>query len=148
MSNNSTRKLISFTPVLNDMVERIREIKGFPSFSAVIHAAIIEYDRKCNPTYVKKANYTPEEQAAREIDRKKSKLRLLENEKMEIARKLGGTVTGPEGDRTVRFYNYHGKSRFEQQMPLEMLNEEFIKRQYHPSKQQVDEWREKGELKY
>lgn len=138
------RKTLAFSERLIDMVQEIRELKGYPTFSSVIHQAIIELHSKHFPAYarVPKEVRTPKEKAQEKVAIKTAQEQIAREDLIKICNKLGGEIIGMEGDArepVCRYFTYNFKNKYEQEVPIDQLSADLIKNQYHPSKQRVED---------
>lgn len=134
------KKLITFTNRMYEMVEEIQSARGYPSFSAVIHASIIELHGKTFPAYkgVSSRNEDPATKVRRKMAEKDAKLDVLREEKLTIVSALEGTVVSETGGKEFcQYYTYTSRKRFAQKVPLHLLSAELVKAQYQPSKERV-----------
>lgn len=144
-----TRKSIGFTKRMEEMVEKIQADRGLMTFSDAVHFAIAELYKKDNPAYMAlKVNETPEERVQRREQEKKAKEELFRQDQLAILEKLGGELIEREGGEVATYYTYTGKKRFQQVVPISMLSTDFLKTQYQPSREKVEELQRKGEVDY
>ncbi len=140
-------KLIKFNDRLIEMVEELKLEKGYPSFSAVVVASIIDLHTKTFPSYARspKKNETPEEQVNRLEEGKKARINQLRKAQLEIAEKLGGTVsTETGGNEVCTYYTYTGKKRYQNKVSLSQLSPDLLNTQYSPSREVVEKLQKEG----
>ena len=141
------KKTLSFSERLIEMVDEIQEIKGYPSFSALVHQAVVELHAKFFPAYARMPREvkTPVEKAQAKHALKQAEEQIVTEEQIKICTKLGGKVVkgvNPE-DSLCEYYTYNFKNRYLQEVLLGELSLDLIKNQYHPSKQRVEDLRSK-----
>lgn len=148
MSNKS--KLITYSPRLSEMVEELREMKGYTSDSAVFIAGVIELHTKVFPNYMRNVRPTssPEDTLDQAGAVKKVKLDRERKKLLGLVEQLGGKVEAIAGNEVCVYYTYTGKKRYEQKVPLHMVSPDLIKTQYQPSKEAVLKLREAGKCDY
>lgn len=152
MKEKVIRKYLAITKKLDDMVEEIRAEKGYKSFTAVIESAIIDFHGSVFKDYVMarkmQAAKTPEEKADTQLRVQEIKKQREEDVLMDIAKQLEGRVSGPAGDKRVKYFTYDKSNRYEQDVPLEMLTSELIEGQYFPDKETVLQRQVEGKVNY
>ena len=150
------RKNIVITQGLNEKVEKIRkemEMKPTNFFTAVVELAINQLYNKTFPAYVASRNIsaakTPEDRAEQQMEIMRIKKEKEEEVLLGIANRLDGQVfVNDSGHKSVKFFNYDKNSRFEQTIPLRMMNEELVKDQYYPSREDVEQRQVEGKCSY
>lgn len=146
------RKSIIITKKLSEMVDEIRKEKGYKSFVSVIELAIGELYSQVFKDYVmarnKQSAKTPEEKAEASLKIQEIKKQKEEDILLAIAAKLDGRVSGPMGDRRVKYFTYDKSNRYEQEVPLEMMSEELIDAQYYPDQPTILRRQKEGKVNY
>ena len=147
------KKLITFTPKMEEMVEQIQDYRGLCSFSAAVHSAIGDTYARMFPIYAQKVGKTlktPEEKVAEKESFKQAKKDLEIKSQLSLLEKFEGwtTIDKTTGDLIAHYYTYDFKNRNEQKMPLEMLKPSYLKNQYNPDRETVEKIYKKGEAKY
>ena len=150
------RKNIVITQGLNEKVEKIRkemEMKPTNFFTAVVELAINQLYNKTFPAYVAARNIavakTPEDRAEQQMEIARVKKQKEEEELLAIATALGGKIiTNDSGNKMVEFHNYDKNSRYLQKLPLRMMNEELVKDQYFPSREDIEKRQVEGKVNY
>lgn len=149
------RKNIVITGVQDEMIKKIIEKKGWKtkSFSRVLDLAVDELYNSIFKDYVVNrattSAKTPEQRVAEQEERGEIKRKNEEEKLLKIAEALEGRVSiGAGGGKVVVYYTYDRKNRYQQQLPLSMMTEELIGKQYFPSKEDVVARQEKGEVNY
>lgn len=135
------------TERLNDMMRELREERGYSTDTQVVYEGINELYRKTFPAYLKnspKSDLTPENKAKVKVQEKKINEELKREEQKEICYLLEGEV---KGDSCV-YYKYSGRKRFENSIPLSMLNEGMVKTQYSPNREKVEQIQAEGKAEY
>ena len=140
------KKLLTFTPRMAEMVEEIKGAKGYVSFSAVVHAAIIELYTKTFPNYMRPLvkDEDPASRLRRKAAIKEARAELFREDQLEIVKELGGTVVEDGGKEYCAYFTYSGAKRFEQKIPLQFLTNELMKSQYQPSRERVERLQREG----
>lgn len=128
----ATTKQIKITLTENqiDLIKKMKEEQGFNTFNEVIYHCIrytMTYSSKQNPTVNSTAKKT------NKVNEAKNKKQMKQ---LEIIDKLNGTLS-PDGMR-VSYYKYDEKLRFEQVIPVDMLEEIMVETQYSPSRERVE----------
>lgn len=129
---DNTKKVITFNPRMREMIKQLRETQGYMSDSAVIHNAIIRMHSKEFPMYAQLKSSTSERKMTVEEDR------------MHICNLLEGKIVGSK----CVFFNYSGKKRFLQELPLSIMSDDLFKTQYQPSREKVDQLRKDKKVDY
>lgn len=65
-------------------------------------------------------------------------------EKQSICEQLGGEVKGD----TCHYYTYSLRDRFEQEVPVSVLNDSHLNNQYDPSKEEIKALQKAGKVNY
>ena len=137
------KKTLTFSERMVEMVREIKDLKGYPTFSSVIHQSIIELHTKLKPAYIREnvPLKTAEEKARAKHDIKEAELQIVIDEQIKLCKKLGGTVVDDAagGELRCHYSTYNFKAIYEQNIPLSMLSEDMLANQYHPSKQRVED---------
>lgn len=149
MSTNK-RKLIAFSDRQLEMVDEVKSVKGYPSFSSVIHAAVVELHTRTFPNYMRPLarDESPAEKVARKTGEKKAKEAIAKEAQMEILRQLDGSLVVEQGNEFALYFTYTGKKRFEQKVPLSLLSTDMVRTQYQPSRERVEELQKEGKVDY
>lgn len=147
------RKTFLFSPSLVQMIKELQDKTKQNSATAVVIEAINTLNRKINPSYVTQRTLTvaktPEDRAEQQMEIARIKKEKEEEVLLDIANRLEGHVTINEsGHKTVRFFNYDKGRRDEQTLPLRMMNEELVKDQYYPSREEVEKRQAEGKTTY
>lgn len=146
MSNKQKPILFRPTEKALEMIEEIKQEKGYAHKTNVIAEAIIQMHAKVFPAYVQKRiePLTPEEKIKREEERQEIRKKQELDKKLDIANRLEGTVEGT----VCKFYRYSDTERYEMEVPLARLSEDMVETQYSPSKEKVLELQKKKKTKY
>lgn len=151
MAQENVKKLIGFAPQMTEMVEQLQSEMGLPSFTAVIHQAVVSLWDKKHPSYANVNPLAKDKDKVNEIrDKKKLKEQAAREEKLEIVEKLGGELIVDEekGIEVCRYYTYTSGKRYLQEVSLSMLSMDIVKNQYFPSKEAVLKLQEEGKTNY
>lgn len=150
MAQTMIKKNIAFTEKMAEMVAELQERKGYMSFSAVVHQAIVDMHTKAFPAYVREpsARETPEERVRRKSEEKQAKEGIRREEQVTIVAELGGEVIEKNGQEYVKYYTYTNSKRYEQNVPLIEMSTDLVKTQYQPSRERVEKLREQGKTDY
>lgn len=134
-----SNKLIKFNDRHEEMIAKLRDEFGYPSFSSVVHQAVVDMYKKNFPSYMmdKRVEEKPEDRMKRRADEKKAKEDIAKAELTKIAAELGGAITTESGKDFCVYFTYTNKKRFEQKVPLTLLSTDLVKTQYFPSKEAV-----------
>ena len=142
------RQLITFPTRLEEMVQELKDEKGYASTTAVVHAGLIELHTKAFPNYMRKPPSTGVERVRVQQDTKKAKEDAAEGVFRELSDALGGKIVVEGGKSFCVYFTYTGKKRFEQKVPLELLSTDLVKTQYQPSKEKVLKLQAEGKTDY
>lgn len=143
------KKLITFTSRMVEMIEEIQEAKGYMSFSAVVHAAIVEMYTKTFPAYNRPfSGETGTDRVKRKDEEKKAKEDIVREELLAIADELGGELITENGKEVVRYFTYSKKKRYAQEVSLALLSQDLLKTQYAPDKATVLRLQKEGKVDY
>lgn len=144
------KKLITFTPRMSEMIDEIQRVKGYVSFSAVIHAAVVDLHSRTFPAYkgVSSREEDPMTKVRRKAAEKEAKKDLVREEKVSIVEELGGEVIEEHGVEYCTYYTYSGRKRFAQRVPLLLVNAELIKAQYQPNKERILKLQQEKKVDY
>lgn len=148
MREKSKQTPIGFTEKHREMIEAIRDHIGAATMSAAVQHAVAFTYRKdvMHHTNLKsqamsKAALSPEEKARNRaqagIDEKAAKAQIIEDQKIEIMKKLGGKLVKGIGSKMVHYYMYDGRNRYLQQVPLLALSDDLLPAQYSPTREKV-----------
>ncbi len=128
-----------------DMILEIQATKGYVSFSAVVHSAVIELHHKTFPTYVmRQPKRSPTEKVHDKAEEKAAKESIQRDVFLKLADELGGTVVMEAGKEFCKYFTYTHKKRYEQKIPLQMLSTDLVKTQYQPSREKVEQLQKEG----
>ncbi len=146
----NTSKLIRFSKKHIEMADRIKTERGYMSFSAVIHQALVESYLKNFPSYAEKGagRLTPEEKIANKRKEKELKIKEFEDAQLSICTDLGGELVEQDGSKLCVYFTYNNKKRYRQSIPLRMLSADFLKNQYQPTKEKVLRLQKEGKVDY
>lgn len=143
------KKMLTFTPVMAERIEQLKEEIGVHSFSAVVHYAVMQLWAKNHPAYTEKFKADPAERVRIREEEKIAKQAMIEEEQSEVCEQLGGKVMEVEGGGKVCVYfTYSGKHRYEQRVPLKMVSTDLINNQYMPSREKVEQLQKEGKTDY
>lgn len=148
MASDIIKKVLTFTPRMYEMVGEIEREKGYISFSAVIHQAIIDLHDSTFPKYAKKKEESPRGRIERLKAEKEAKLDIAREGFIELLDALGGKIERVAGKEFAVYFTYTGRKRYEQKVPLEMLSTDIVKTQYQPSKEKVEQLQREGKVDY
>lgn len=150
--NKLVRKNIVLTERVDEMVEKIKQEKGLKSFVSVIELAIDVLYSKTFKDYVMQRSIsgkkTPEERAEEQLRIVEIKKQKVKDVQLDILTRLGGRLNTQSGSDIAEYMVYDRKNRFLQEVPLTMLNEDMVKDQYFPSREDVEARQKKGEVNY
>ena len=146
----ASKKLITFTDRLVEMVQELENHKGFPSFSAVVHSAIIEMHSKTFPGYVRPLakDENPADRLKRKQRDNEVKKEMVRADALAVVEHLAGSVVVESGKEFCVYFTYAGRKRFEQKIPIEMLSTDLVKTQHQPSKDKVLQLQKEGKVDY
>lgn len=138
------KKNLTFSERSIEMVEEIKDVKGYASFSATVHQGIAELHAKVFPAYARapKEAKTPSEKAKEKVALREAEIQIVMEKQAKICTSLGGKVVeGDNGLQLCQYFTYNFKVKHEQQVLLDQLSTDLIKTQYHPSKARVQDLR-------
>ncbi len=146
-------KLISITasPRLQEMVQDIKDRRGYSTTTQVFTQGVVELYTRLYPAYMaeKKSALTPKARAREAVEEKEEKKLIAQEKLVDFCTELGGNVkTDGGGVKVCYYYNYANDKRYEQETPLEMLSEDLLKTQYEPSKTKVVQLQKDGKVDY
>lgn len=145
MAKDTKPKTVYYTKKHQEMFQEIMEEKGYPTFSAVAHQAIIYFHGSIFKDYVGVRKKGMEIKTPRAEQRKETKA----EEQMAMCTALKGKVKNSEtGNPVCVYYNYQSKNRFEQEVPVDMLEDMHVARQYQPTKEKVEQLVKEGKVNY
>lgn len=148
MSKENYAKTISFTKRMKEMIEEIEQHRGFPTFTSVVHHAVIELYKKEFPGYLVKREESPEERVERQEKEKDVKKKNVKKKLIKISDALGGKIINELGTEYCVYYTYNYAKRYEQKIPLNMLSTDLVASQYQPSKEAVEKLQVEGKTNY
>jgi len=128
------KKTYSLTQDMVNNLETLKNDKGFSTISMALQYCISEaYERHLrNEKRVKKTDDVDEKLTIEERRKKREEKRCRA-----IAEQLEGEVTdGPDGLR-VEYYTHSKQGSFKQVVPLLSLTDDLVKKQWFPSKEEV-----------
>ena len=126
---------ITLTEQLKNMLQEMKKEHGFATINDVIYHCI----RYTMANYGK--DKTSKVNGAKSDPKTKK-----QNNQMAICAMLEGTIS-PDGE-TCTYYKYDEKLRFEQVIPITMLEQVMVDNQYTPNKERVLKLQELGKTKY
>lgn len=146
------KKLLTFTPVVWEMIERIKNEKGYASSSAVVYQAVINMHDKIFVPYANRSvgkNMTAEEKIRKEEEEKEARSKVDLEKKVAICQTLGGqTVKQNDGSLLCKYFTYSFSKRYLQEIPVNLLTDDLIRNQYAPSKKDVLKLQENKKVEY
>lgn len=148
----------------HQMLEELKQERAAPSNPPIFIEALIALHRKSFPGsyYSSKRSklLDDDEEAKTEEERfiEQEKIRLKkesikskvrDDALREIAKKLAGKVIekGP-GNFVVEYYNYNGQNRSKASIPLSMMDEFLVDKQYYPDRDTVLQLQAEGKVMY
>lgn len=148
----------------HQMLEELKQERAAPTNPPIFIEALIALHRKSFPGsyYSSKRSkllddeYSSDseedkmiEQEKARIKKEKVKEKVREDALREIAKKLNGTVIekGP-GNYVVEYYNYNMQNRSKASIPLSMMDEFLVDKQYYPDKDTVLRFQAEGKCNY
>jgi len=143
MAGIKVHKTIAFPQDTWKMLETLKPVMGQSTMNGVIFAAVAEAYSKRFPAY-KSGGPSRETKAEKE---KREREELME-EKRGFVEQMDGTIFDINGIPHVKYYTYDRGARYEQQTPLEMIDEDIVARQYQPDKKTVDNYKKTGRASY
>jgi len=144
MSRVKTKQIpIGFTERHREMIEEIKVSKGYPSVAAVVQQAVIEMHGNVFKDYVVAKKIRAEQPLTKEI-RKTNQTDKAKG----LCDALGGTTVEKNGSLYCIYHTYERKNRYEQEVPLDTLNQSHVDRQYFPSKEEVEKIKKEGKANY
>ncbi len=143
------KKVISFTSRMVEMVDEIREEKGYMSFSSVVHQAIVDMHKSLFPAYAyPRKDNSPEAKIKRKREEKEAKEADALQEKEHICRELDGEIVEQAGGGKVcKYFTYYHTKKYPQTVPMEMVSVDLVKTQYEPDKKRVMKLIKEGKVK-
>lgn len=150
MSHSRLEKTLRFTERMVEMVEELKEARGYATFSSVVYTAIAELHSKTFPAYRKMGTTvkSPEEKERDLVGRKRAKEQIRIEEREAVCKLLDGKIADEGGTKVCVFYNYINKKRYLQKVALAQLSEDLIKTQYQPSKEKVERLQKEKKTDY
>ena len=150
MNPENKPKRISFDPTVrqDQMISEIMNDRGYQQKTQVVYEAIAELHRKYFPPYL--AHKLPSSNAPEDKVRRKAQIEVAkknmkaEEQKTICEIGLNGQVEG----ESCRYYRYSSRKRYEQTVPLSMLDEAMLRNQYAPSKEKVEQLQAEGKTDY
>ena len=136
MTRNPQYKL-TLHPKVRDMLDNMMKDQAFLS----IAEAIVHCIRTTDMIY-KSGNMQPSKVNGAKSDPKNKK----QSKQILLCTKLEGQIS-PDGT-TCTYYKYDEKLRFEQVIPISMLEQVMVDNQYTPSRERVLKLQELGKTKY
>lgn len=143
MAEVKVHKTIGFPQETWKMLEALKPLMGQSTMNGVIFAIVAEAYQKRNPAYAQ-GKRTGETKAQREAREREEMLEA----KRGFVEQMGGTIVDINGVPHAKYYTYDRGARYEQQTPLEMIDEDIVARQYQPDKKTVDHYKKTGRAQY
>jgi hypothetical protein len=123
------------------MLVDIQARAGLKSLNGAVNFCIFEAHRGLFPAYMK----TQRKGLSRTRAERREENRTQEEEDQHaICEELGGKIEGEGPSKVCIYHTYQLRKRYEQRVSLGMLNDEMIRHQYDPSKEQVLKLKEAG----
>jgi hypothetical protein len=144
MAREKTKQTpIGFTNRHREMIEEIMASKGYPSIASVVQQAVIEMHGNVFKDYVVAKKIRSEVPHASEIKK------TNDTDKMKgLCDKLGGKTVEKNGSLYCLYFTYNRKNRYQQEVPLDTLNQSHIDKQYFPSKEEIKVLQNEGKVNY
>jgi len=144
MAREKTKQVpIGFTPKHREMIEEIMASKGYPSLASVVQQAVIEMHGNVFKDYVMAKKMRAEVPSSSEIKK------TNDTEKMKgLCDKLGGQCVEKNGSLYCLYFTYNRKNRYQQEVPIDTLNQTHVDKQYFPSKKDVEALQKEGTVNY
>lgn len=153
------RYVLVLNEQLQTMIDRLQEDRADEHMADTIRECIRIAYLKRWPVYIDKKSAPIQDERNQDefgVQRQRHKVRMAETQKMvkhemklerqmNICTQLDGEITEKN---TCRYFVYDERMRFEQEVPLTMLDEKLIETQYSPSRERVEELQEKGKVNY
>jgi len=147
--DNIKRKMLYLNERHMEMLNDIKAEKGYKQDTMVFYQALIDMHAKMFPAYARTRELeSPTEKVNRKEEEKKAKEDIVKSELLAIAQQLGGEIIDKGGKEFVKYFNYSGKKRFEQLVPLTMMSTDLVKIQYQPSRERVEQLQKEGKTEY
>jgi len=136
------RKTYLLDEGLIEVIKKIKSDNHYNSETSVIIEAVNTLNRKLNPGYVNQrlatAGKTPEQRAENQMKIQEIKKDREEKTLLSIAEKLGAKIIKLDGgEMRVQYFIYDKNNRYMQEVPLEMMSDELVDNQYHPSMEDI-----------
>lgn len=143
-----SKKLLTFTQRMDEMIKEIQQIRGLPTSSATIYYCIAETHSKAAPAYARPmVKETAEERLKQKQAEKKAKEDLVIAEQTLLCQQLGGSVQDRDGFPYCVYNTYFYDKENQQEVPLKMVSEDMLKNQFAPSREIVlKKLEEKGKI--
>lgn len=148
------------------MLEDLKEERGYAHNPPVIIEALASLHRKSFPAGYYSTqkrprsdsdDYDPTEdeneiivrQEEKKIARKEAQKKIADKKYRDIASQLKGEVIekGP-GNFVVRYFQYSGRNRNTVTVSLSSMHEGLVRKQYYPSKEEVESLQKEGKCNY
>ena len=126
---------ITLTQKLKDMLQEMKEEHGFNTINDVIYYSIRYTMMNYGKDKISKVNGGKSDPKSKKQD-----------QQLAICAKLDGTIS-PDGT-TCTYYKYDEKLRFENVIPITMLEEAMVDSQYTPSRERVEKLQALNKVSY
>jgi len=129
------QRSIGFTERQEEMIREIMKAKGYGTLASVVQQAVIEMHGNVFKDYVMAKRARLEGTDGRSKDEVK---KSLQTDKLtNICNSLDGELKEKNGEMYCHYFTYDKKHRYEQTVPLSILSEVLISKQYFPNKEYV-----------
>jgi hypothetical protein len=142
MDKELTTIIFRANPKIRDMIDKLKEERCLESNAEVMRAAIVNYYETFFKSYGKdtlsSANILSVKQPKLTKEQKEERIQH------DICMALNGKITDKDGNKSCTYTIYEKVNpklvnKFEQTLPVSMLNKDTISRQYYPSKEEVEQ---------
>mgnify|MGYP001810538667 CR=1 FL=1 len=145
VSNKKSKQIsVGFTARHREMIEEIMQNKGYPTVSSVVQQGIIALHASIFKDYV----MVKQRPKVSSDDAKLPSKTDGQGPFKAICEQLEGKVVEKNGSFYCVYYTYNRRNRYQQEVPLDSLNESHVAKQYFPSKEDVKMLAKAGKVNY
>ena len=130
------RQTFNFSSRTGDMIDIFQNDKGYKTRTAAVEAMIaMAYEKSYPQEKYKRTNSSGTETST-------------DSAELVCVKKLGGKVVDGANGKVCQYFTYDYAERYEQEVPMSMVNDDLIQGQYEPSRAEVEELQAKGKVNY
>lgn len=143
------KKKVSFVATVRfqEMVDEIKEQRGYGNDTQVYYEGVATLHKDTFPPYLRNTPKTTLDPVAKEKAIMQAK-KISEEVELEKQKQICYLLEGEVDGMNCNYFKYSGRQRYDQSIPLTLLNEGMIRNQYSPNKETVKRLQAEGKTNY